>query len=84
MLTFLSKERCDEEFQQALEQMDKLRISHEDYHRLNWELHQRMSEIADLQRALSDAQSYLFEERKQLLKVIAENDALRGTSSKYR
>jgi coiled-coil domain-containing protein 77 len=36
-----------------------------------------LNEIADLQKALSDAQNYLFDERKQLLKVVAENDNLR-------
>jgi hypothetical protein len=34
-------------------------------------------EISELQRALSEAQTYLFEERKQLLKSLAENDELR-------
>ncbi|KAJ3332667.1 Coiled-coil domain-containing protein 77 [Blyttiomyces sp. JEL0837] len=65
------------EYQDALNSIDSLKISHEDHHKLSWQLHRREVEIADLQRALSDAQTQLFDERKQLLRLIAENDELK-------
>lgn len=80
MNVFEFLERAEQDYQDALVAIEKIKVSHEDYHKLAWELHQRMNEIADLQKALSDAQTFLFEERRQLLKVMGENDDLRGTS----
>lgn len=74
---FVVLERAELDYQEALDAMESIKVSHDDYHRLAWELHQRTSEIGDLQKALSEAQSFLFEERKQLLKALAENDELR-------
>ncbi len=37
-----------------------------------------MDEISDLQKALNDAQTYLFDERQQVLKLYAENDELKS------
>ena len=77
-VTTPTTEKAEQDYQDALKAIEDIKISHEEYHRLTWELHQRLNEIADLQKALSDAQTFLFEERKQLLKVMAENDDLRG------
>ncbi|KAJ3196540.1 Coiled-coil domain-containing protein 77 [Irineochytrium annulatum] len=70
-------DRTEQEFQEALDTIDTLKISHEEHHKLQWELNRRNTEIADLQQALSDAQTRVFDERKQMLKVVAENDELK-------
>ncbi|KAA0200563.1 Coiled-coil domain-containing protein 77 [Fasciolopsis buskii] len=44
---------------------------------LTWEIRQREAEIAELQRALSDMQVYLFQEREHVLRMYAENDRLK-------
>ena len=54
-----------------------IEVSHEELHRTAWELRVRHEEIAELQRALSDANVYLFDEREQVLKLQAENDQLK-------
>lgn len=46
-------------------------------HKLQWEVRQREEEIAELQKALSDMQVYLFQEREQALRLYAENDRLK-------
>jgi coiled-coil domain-containing protein 77 len=50
---------------------------YEEVHRLRLDVRKRDDEIAALQKALLDAQSYVFDERQQLLRVVADNDALR-------
>jgi len=40
-------------------------------------LRQREEEIAELQKALSDMQVYLFQEREHVLRLYAENDRLK-------
>lgn len=46
-------------------------------HQVRWELRKRMDEISDLQKALSDAQMYLFDERQHVLQLYSENDQLK-------
>jgi coiled-coil domain-containing protein 77 len=58
--------------------IDTLKVPHEEHHKLQWQVHRREAEVAELQQALSDAQTQLFDERKQLLRVIAENDELKS------
>ena len=66
------------EFERDLEDAAKhtsaIEVSHEELHRTQWELKVRHEEVAELQRALSDANVYLFDEREQVLKLQAEND----------
>lgn len=62
----------------VLEQVEQLRISHEETHKAQWELHKRGKEVIELQQALSDFQIALFDERKHLLRVVAENDQFKG------
>ena len=57
--------------------LDKLKISLEDQNKLQWELRQKDDEIAELQKAISDMQVFLFQEREQVLKLYAENDRLK-------
>lgn len=42
------------------------------------ETSKRDEQVAELQRALSDAHLYLFDEREHLLRVTSENAELRG------
>ena len=44
---------------------------------MQWELRQREEEIVELQKALSDMQIYLFQEREHVLRLYAENDRLK-------
>ena len=44
---------------------------------MQWEMRQREEEIAELQKALSDMQVYLFQEREHVLRLYAENDRLK-------
>ena len=46
-------------------------------HVIQWELRQREEEIAELQKALSDMQVFLFQEREHVLRLYAENDRLK-------
>ena len=46
-------------------------------HKLQWEQRQREEEISELQKALSDMQVYLFQERENVLRLYAENDRLK-------
>ncbi len=44
---------------------------------MEWEVRKRESEIVELQKAISDLQIYLFQEREQVLRLYAENDRLK-------
>jgi len=46
-------------------------------HKFQWEMRQREEEITELQKALSDMQIYLFQEREHVLRLYAENDRLK-------
>lgn len=44
---------------------------------MEWELRKRESEMVELQKAISDLQIYLFQEREQVLRLYSENDRLK-------
>jgi coiled-coil domain-containing protein 77 len=67
----------EKERETMLTKMNAIEVSHEELHRTQWDLRVRQEEIAELQRALSDANVYLFDEREQVLKLQAENDQLK-------
>ncbi|ELT96376.1 hypothetical protein CAPTEDRAFT_147477, partial [Capitella teleta] len=46
-------------------------------HKIQWEIRQREEEISELQKALSDMQVYLFQEREHILRLYSENDRLK-------
>ena len=46
-------------------------------HTKEWEIRQREEEISELQKALSDMQVFLFQEREHVLRLYAENDRLK-------
>eukprot|EP00049_Salpingoeca_infusionum_P010179 m.172038 g.172038 ORF g.172038 m.172038 type:complete len:521 (+) comp14569_c0_seq2:128-1690(+) len=60
-----------------LQKLDKIRGGSEEKHKLRWELAQREEEVAELQKALSDMQVFLFQEREHVLRLYAENDRLK-------
>ncbi|KAI8850541.1 hypothetical protein BC829DRAFT_361442, partial [Chytridium lagenaria] len=64
-----SIERLESDYQEALTKVDVLKVPHEEYHQLQWELQRRESDILKLQRSLCDTQTQLFDERKQLLRL---------------
>ncbi|TPX69535.1 hypothetical protein CcCBS67573_g06820 [Chytriomyces confervae] len=67
----------ERDFSQALDKIDSLKVAHAEHHALAWQVHRREAEVAEMQQALSDAQTQVFDERKMLLKAIAENDDLK-------
>ncbi|XP_046889919.1 coiled-coil domain-containing protein 77 [Hypomesus transpacificus] len=67
----------DGEHEDLLQMLEKYRATTDDQHKLQWEVRQREGEIAELQKALSDMQVYLFQEREQALRLYAENDRLK-------
>ncbi|KAK1789761.1 hypothetical protein P4O66_015655, partial [Electrophorus voltai] len=67
----------DAEHDDLLQLLEKYKSTTEDQHKLQWEVRQREEEIAELQKALSDMQVYLFQEREQALRLYAENDRLK-------
>ncbi|KAH9252414.1 hypothetical protein BASA83_009219 [Batrachochytrium salamandrivorans] len=70
-------ESSENEFQSATQRIDQLSISHNDSHKLSWELHKRAQEVVEMQQALSDFQTALFDERKHTLRIVADNDQLK-------
>jgi coiled-coil domain-containing protein 77 len=60
--------------------LDAFKRTLEDQHKAQWELRQKDDEIAELQKAVSDMQVFLFQEREQVLKLYAENDRLKVSS----
>ncbi|KAI5100383.1 coiled-coil domain-containing protein 77 isoform X1 [Silurus meridionalis] len=67
----------DAEHDDLLQLLEKYKSTTEDQHKLQWEVRQREDEIAELQKALSDMQVFLFQEREQALRLYAENDRLK-------
>ncbi|NXD77901.1 CCD77 protein, partial [Halcyon senegalensis] len=67
----------DEEHENLVKRLERYKETYDEQHKLQWELHQREEEIAELQRALSDMQVYLFQEREHVLRLYSENDRLK-------
>ena len=63
--------------QDFLRKLSDVEVSHDELHRVQWDNRVRQEEISELQRALSDANILLFDEREQVLKLQAENDRLK-------
>ncbi|EDQ92038.1 uncharacterized protein MONBRDRAFT_22803 [Monosiga brevicollis MX1] len=79
LLEFYRKKIEEYEGDQAaiLARLEKYKQTYEEKHKLQWDLAQRDSEIEQLQKALSDMQVYLFQEREHVLRLYAENDRLK-------
>uniref|UniRef100_A0A8C8SCW9 Coiled-coil domain containing 77 n=1 Tax=Pelusios castaneus TaxID=367368 RepID=A0A8C8SCW9_9SAUR len=67
----------DEEHEELLKRLERYKAIYDEQHKLQWEMRQREEEIAELQKALSDMQVYLFQEREHVLRLYAENDRLK-------
>lgn len=67
----------DEEHEELVKKLEKYKASYDEQHKLHWEIRQREEEISELQKALSDMQVYLFQEREHVLRLYAENDRLK-------
>ena len=67
----------EKERETFLKRLSDIDVSHEELHRTQWDLRVRHEEIAELQRALSDANVYLFDEREMVLKLQAEVDQMK-------
>jgi len=67
----------DEEHDSVVAKLEEYRCTYEEQHKVQWELRQREEEITELQKALSDMQIYLFQEREHVLRLYAENDRLK-------
>jgi len=67
----------DDEHEQLVSKLEEYRVAYEEQHSMQWELRQREEEIVELQKALSDMQIYLFQEREHVLRLYAENDRLK-------
>nr|XP_056702568.1 coiled-coil domain-containing protein 77 [Euleptes europaea] len=67
----------DEEHEELVKRLEKYKATYDEQHKLQWEMQQREEEIAELQKALSDMQVYLFQEREHVLRLYAENDRLK-------
>ncbi|POI35219.1 hypothetical protein CIB84_001029, partial [Bambusicola thoracicus] len=67
----------DEEHEDLVKRLERYKETYDEQHKLQWEVRQREEEIAELQKALSDLQVYLFQEREHVLRLYSENDRLK-------
>ena len=67
----------DGEYEKLLKKLEKYKCTYEHVHKCEWEIRQREEEISELQKALSDMQVFLFQEREHVLRLYAENDRLK-------
>ncbi|XP_058047609.1 coiled-coil domain-containing protein 77 [Ahaetulla prasina] len=67
----------DEEHEGLVKRLETYKASYDEQHKLQWEVRQREEEIAELQKALSDVQMFLFQEREHVLRLYSENDRLK-------
>ncbi|NXX58466.1 CCD77 protein, partial [Scopus umbretta] len=67
----------DEEQEDLVKRLERYKETYDEQHKLQWEVRQREEEIAELQKALSDMQVYLFQEREHVLRLYSENDRLK-------
>lgn len=68
----------DRERVDFLHRLDEMAGNSKEKHSLKWDLHKKDEQLMDLQKALSDAHVFLYEERAQVLKLTAENDRLKS------
>ncbi|CAB3985978.1 Hypothetical predicted protein [Paramuricea clavata] len=67
----------DGEHEDITRKLEQYKCTYEEQHKMQWEMRQREEEIKELQKALSDMQVYLFQEREHVLRLYAENDRLK-------
>ena len=67
----------EKEREELLLKLDACSVSFQEAHRTSWEMKKKEEEVKELQKALSDAHTYVFDERERFLKLQAENDELK-------
>ncbi|KAI6645888.1 Coiled-coil domain-containing protein 77-like [Oopsacas minuta] len=67
----------DTDYESLEQRLEQYRASFDSQQREEIEVKRREEEIAELQKALSDVQLYLFQEREHVLRLYAENDHLK-------
>ncbi|NXW54789.1 CCD77 protein, partial [Eurystomus gularis] len=67
----------DKEHEDLVKRLERYKETYDEQHKLQLEVRQREKEIAELQKALSDMQVYLFQEREHVLRLYSENDRLK-------
>jgi len=67
----------DNDHEALVSKLDRFKNVFEDQHKTQSELQQKEEEVGKLQNALSDMQTFLFQEREQVLRLYAENDRLK-------
>ncbi|NWX30582.1 CCD77 protein, partial [Notiomystis cincta] len=67
----------DEEHEELVKRLEKYKQTYDEQHQLQWEVRHLEEEIGELQKALSDMQVYLFQEKEQVLRLYSENDRLK-------
>ena len=67
----------EKEREELIASIDAVGVRRAELHQSEWELKKRTMEVSELQKALSDAHAYLFEERDRLMTMQAENDDLK-------
>ena len=69
--------QLEKEREELIARIDAVGVRRAELHQSEWELKKRTMEVSELQKALSDAHAYLFEERDRLMTMQAENDDLK-------
>ncbi|NWY46630.1 CCD77 protein, partial [Sylvia atricapilla] len=67
----------DQEHEELMRRLEKYKQTYEEQHQLHWEVRHLEEEIVELQKALSDMQVFLFQEKEQVLRLYSENDRLK-------
>ncbi|NWR20522.1 CCD77 protein, partial [Emberiza fucata] len=67
----------DEEHEELVKRLERYKQTYDEQHQLQWEVRHLEEEIAELQKALSDMQVYLFQEKEHVLRLYSENDRLK-------
>ncbi|XP_032912938.1 coiled-coil domain-containing protein 77 isoform X2 [Catharus ustulatus] len=67
----------DAEHEELVKRLEKYKQAYDEQHRLQWEVRHLEEEISELQKALSDMQVFLFQEKEQVLRLYSENDRLK-------
>jgi coiled-coil domain-containing protein 77 len=67
----------DDEYLSLIKKFETLRSSQEEQIKVENDLHQRENEIHELQKAMSDLQVFLMQEREHVIRLYSENDRLK-------
>ncbi|NXY38683.1 CCD77 protein, partial [Pomatorhinus ruficollis] len=67
----------DGEHEELMRRLEKYKQTYDEQHQLQREVRHMEEEVAELQKALSDMQVLLFQEKEQVLRLYSENDRLK-------